>query len=197
MNKPDIFENLWIASGGLNKELDNQKINEILQLNKQYLDAKQRAQADEITAFFNAKKFQPEVCKLTAPLILQTGVQEYKFTDYKVLYDTLLTDFCIPIYNSLTQYINGQLLLSASEMANCYITLVNDRQQNIVFREPLADYFRDTAYWPGKGKFQEARMDWDLSKIEFSDVAVVNANAGKIISPVISYIDMKRYPFVK
>lgn len=193
----DFFENSYIAAGGLTKNLDNIKINELLVLNKHYLDAKYRALADEITAKFNARKFEPEVCKLTTPLTLQTNVTEYKFTDYKVLYNTLLVDFCIPIYNSLTKYVNGQDILSAADLANCYITLVNDRQQTIVFREPIVDYFRDGAYWQGKGKFAEARMDWDTSKIEFADQAVVNANAGKVVVPVVSYIDMKRYPFVK
>ncbi len=191
-----IFDLLYEKAGGLTKDV-NGDLSNILKLNRTYLDAKYKALADEITAKFNAKKFEPEICTLSIPITLSATVSEYKFTDYQVLDNTLLLDFCLPIYNSMTLYVNGAAILPAADLAKGWLTLVNDRQQNVVFRDTLTNYFRDTAFWEGKGKFDNARMDWNNCKIEFPSLTVPAANVGAVIVPVVRYIDMKRYPFMK
>lgn len=180
------------------KKLTPAQIEELLERNLGFLEAQYKGLTDVIRYEFKRKKFMPELIKLTTPLTLTATQLEYKFTNYQELKDTILVDFCIPIYNSLTTYVDGTTYLSIANTAQAFLNLKNDRQQDIVFREPLVDYFRDTAYWQGKGKFNEARMDWDNSSIQFpAGSAIPAGNAGTVIAPVITYIDMKRYPYLK
>jgi len=201
-NNDAVFEYLFEKAGGLTKQLDEGDIQKILAQNRNYLSAKYQALADEITAKFRAKRFEPLTNKLSTPLVLQTGVSEYKFNDYKVLRDTLLVDFCVPYSESLTTALKSNILIAPYEVhAVAYLTIVTRDNRNIVMQEPLLDYMRDMAYWPGKGKFEAVDIDWDTTKIEFPTTAAINAlitaNDGKCLQPVIEYIDMKGYPFVK
>lgn len=192
-----IFQELYAKAGGLDKILTEEEVAGVVSKYHQYLKAKYDALGEEITAFFEGAKYEPEVLTMSTPLTIATGVQQYKFTDYKVLQNTLLVDLCLPQANSFTTTMLGEPVLQFAQLCQCFITLTNDRQQKMVDREPLLNYIRDTAYWQGKGKFVQSRIDWDNSMIELNDVALATTYDGYVILPVVKYIDMKRYPYLR
>lgn len=193
-----VFNALYEQAGGLKGKLSPGQMQTVKEHYKAYLDSKFDIYAEEIEYTFRKAKFKPEVCTMSLPLTIKATATEYPFTKFQTLENTLLLAFWIPVYTTLLTYVDGTAMLAITDLATAYLTMQNDRMQDVRFREPLVDYFRDTAYMPDKCQFDEARMSWDTTKIIFpSGSAVPAANVGKIIAPMVAYIDMKRYPFVK
>lgn len=192
-----IFRDMYQKAGGFDRVLSEAELSQLAEQYKRFLHAKYGTVADTVTERFKELRYEPEALQLTVQLELKAGERSYSFKTFQVLQNTLLIEFCIPIFNSLTQSPLQKNLLSAADMGNAYLTLNNDRQQTVVKQVPLAYFFRDTAYWQGKGKFQQSRIDWTTSLIEFPDDTIPDANPGKVIQPVIGYIDMKRYPYLE
>lgn len=188
---------MYEKAGGFERTLSNEELSKLDKQYKDYLTAKYGTVQASITERFKQLRYEPEILQLTVQLELKAGEKAYSFKTYQVLQNTLLTEFCIPVFNSLTKTPLQKDLLTADQMGNAYLTLNNDRQQLVVKQVPLSYFFRDGAYWQGKGKFQQSRIDWTTSLIEFADTTIPDANPGKQIQPVIGYIDMKRYPYLE
>jgi hypothetical protein len=192
-----VFDELYRKNGGFDKALGNDELQKVYDQFNVYLTAKYKALSDEIKYKFDAKKFEPEPIKMTAPLVLSAGNLVYSFKNYQVLQNTILMDICFPVANSFDTAVDGKNILQFADLCKCFLTLTNDRQQKIVDREPVIDYIRDTAYWQGKGKFDQSRIDWTTSQIEFAAGSTIpTTKAGYVILPVLKYLDMKRYPYL-
>lgn len=189
-----MFREFAIKYGILEKKLTPGDIANLVSEYEAFKNAEFNALKTDIQAKFRELKYIPETKKKTVQLTMAQNVAAYNFKQYQFLQDTILVDFCIPIYNSLTKTINNEDLLTPGDMGNAYLVLANKRQENVIDEEPLCDYFRDAAYWEGKGKFNLTTVDWTTSAIVFPNNTIPNANIGKVIQPVITYIDMKSYP---
>ena len=189
-----FFNSLYTLLNGDKTKLDNAAMSTLFEKYKDFKEAELGVLSIDIESRFKALGYEPEVLSQTIQLVINAKQSVYSFQNYLVLEKTLLVDFIVPIYNSMTKTIDNRDLLQAADMANCYLLLNNSRQQSVRKYEPLVNYFRDGAYWPGKGQFKDARIDWKTSNISFPDLTIPTANDGKVLQVVVYYIDMKRYP---
>lgn len=189
-----FFSALYTLVGGDKAKLDNAAMSTLFEKYKNFKEAELGVLSIDIESRFKALGYEPEVLSQTIQLTMSANNAVYSFQNYLVLENTLLVDFIVPIYNSMTKTLDNKDLLTAADMGNCYLLLNNSRQQSVRKYEPLVNYFRDGAYWPGKGQFKDARIDWKTSNISFPDATVPGSNVGKVLQVVVYYIDMKRYP---
>lgn len=191
-----VFDELYARAGGFDKDLDNGELAKVFTAFNKYLDSKYRALGDEITYKFKAIKYEPEELSMNLPFVIDKDILAYNFANFQVLENTLLTEFGFPVANSFDTYFGNKSILPFPALCKGFLTLSNDRQQKMYDKTPLLEFIRDTAYWQGKGKFKQSRIDWTTSQIEFVDNALDDYD-DFIMIPVIKYIDLKRYPFVK
>ncbi len=189
----DFFKTLYEKYTAKNTKLSNAQLQELLDENKRFLDAKYRALNDEVEYEFDAARFVPEIASVNITLQISSNQLTYKLNQFDVLQDTMLVDLIAPVSNSLTKAPDNSDIVPYAGLAGAYISLFNTRQQLVRDTEPLLNYIRDGAYWPTKGEFKQTRIDWKQSYVSFPDDTLPTAYDGYTLLLVARYIDMKRY----